>query len=105
MEIFDTIVLFDVFVEFLGDHLEPGNDIGVSWPDVIVEVSGTVSYHVTSDVDLDTVLSWVFVVLKDLPGKVWHVDSGVGFSSDVNFVVLELWVLLEERDDGSIVVL
>ena len=96
MEIFDTIVLFDVLMEFLRDHLEPGNDIGVSWPDVIVEVGGTVSDHVTSDVDLDAVLSWVFVVLKDLPGEVWHVDSGVGFSSNINFVVLELWMLLEE---------
>lgn len=37
----------------------------------------------------------IFVVIMDLIGHIWNIDSTVGFSGDVQSILLELWELLE----------
>ena len=78
-------------------HLEEG------WVGIIFPVGHTVSNHETLKVWLEdgVVIGELGVVVVDGQSCVGNIDSGIGFSSDVEIVGLELWELIEPVEDGN----
>lgn len=64
--------------------------------DIKVPVGSSVSDHVSSKWDIHQILvpCGLKVVLVDLVGQVWNIDSGVGLTRHEELVLRHLWELL-----------
>jgi hypothetical protein len=91
VEVLYTAVLLDSIIKAVRNDLELVNNIRVGRPDVDMEVSGSVSYTDTSDVNLVFFLSSrLKVVLNSLVSKVRNVNSSIRLTSNVKLVGLVL---------------
>lgn len=78
--------------QFLGNHIEIAESLGEARHHIDIPVGRTISDHNTSKRNCSQLVTEgsLQVVLVDLPSKVGHVNSTVGFTTDVNRVRVEL---------------
>ena len=93
VEVSNTVVGLHVFPKFEWDGGEIGSGGGERWPYIIGPVGGAISDHDTSKVNVHHVISEfsLQVVLVDLPGSIWYIDSSIGLSRDEEFVSCIFW--------------
>lgn len=102
VEEYDAVVLDPCLIEVDWNDIEVHQKLWVHGPDIRGPVGGSVTDHNTSQVVLNEI--WIIeipelgllIILVDLPGEVWGVDSTVTLATDVQFIILLIWSVLRE---------
>lgn len=81
------------------------SDFNRGWLGVIGPIGDSIADHHTFDRELILRVCLIVVVQRNLPGQVWNVDTGVGLTSDVEVIVLEVRESLEPGEEHFQVVL
>ena len=88
-----AVVCFKIVEHLWRNDVEISDGSWETWLHIDIPVGGSIAYHHTSEVNFKSVIleSSLLVILVNLPGKVWNVDSTIAFTRDKQLVGKVFW--------------
>ena len=83
----------------------PISHFQIGWVGIILPISYSVTNHDSLKVWFDWSIWVIHVIIIDLIGKIWDINSCVWFTCDIQWVCLILWELSQPMDQEFSIVL
>jgi hypothetical protein len=98
-----AVVGFKIVEHLWRNNVKVSDGSREAWLNIDTPVSGSISYHHTGKVDFKSVTlkGSLLVILIDLPGEVWNINSTIAFTRDEQLVGEVFWELSKPLLKGS----